>query len=154
MIEWLTRLRWLRVDHDRVRTTALGDATLAHLEQTTLEQEIPMGIVLNRGDDLATAKVIGEIANAGPCALVDPFFSIDSLLPLVNSTQVDRVLTSSRDQAKLGAGDSARYPQLGPPVSTSGRVRPFTIASSSRRVGRSGSSARHLLASAIASPSW
>lgn len=83
--DWLTRLRWLRVEDDRVRTTALGDAILAHLEQSTLEEEIPVGVLLNQGDELATAKVIAEIAEVGPCALIDPYFSMHSLLPLVNT---------------------------------------------------------------------
>jgi len=122
IVQWLTRLRWLTEQNERVRITALGDAVLAHLEQTTHEPEIPVAIVLNQGDELASAKVIGEIAAIGPCALVDPYFSIAGLLHLVNSTQVERVLTSRKDAQKVAELEIA--------LSTVNVGRPFAIRTS------------------------
>lgn len=60
--EWLSRLGWLKVTQERIGLTKLGRAVLAHLEQESLEDEIPIGIVLNQGDDLAEARVIAHIA--------------------------------------------------------------------------------------------
>lgn len=109
--DWLTRLRWLRADDQRVRTTSLGDAMLRHLEQTSLEEEIPVSVLLDQGDELAEARVISQIAEVGPCAVVDRFFSIDSLLHIVHSTQVEMVLTGTTDRAKL-AGLEVALPGL------------------------------------------
>lgn len=101
VIEWLGRLRWLRVEDAQVRTTALGDAVLRHLEQASLEEEIPVSVLLDQGDELAEARVMAQIAELGPCAVVDRFFSFTSLLPIVYSTQVEQVLTGTGDQGKL-----------------------------------------------------
>lgn len=100
-IEWLARLRWLRVEDAHVRTTALGDAVLRHLEQASLEEEIPVSVLLDQGDELAEARVMAQIAELGPCAVVDRFFSYTSLLPIVYHTQVEQVLTGTGDQGKL-----------------------------------------------------
>lgn len=105
--EWLSRLRWLQVDDGRVRTTQLGEALLAHLEQASLEEEIPVGVVLDQGDELAEARVVQQIAEIGPCAVVDRFFSMDSLLPVLYSTQVEAVLMGSDAGGKLAGVETA-----------------------------------------------
>lgn len=105
--DWLSRLHWLRVEDGRVRTTALGDAMLAHLEQASLEEEIPVGVVLHQGDELATARVVQQIAEIGPCAVVDRYFSMDSLLPIVVSTEVEAVLMGSDAGPKLAGVETA-----------------------------------------------
>jgi hypothetical protein len=98
---WLERLGWLTTDAGRVRITDLGEAILAHLEQESLEEEIPVGVVLDQGDQLASARVMQQIADVGPCAVVDPYFSMDSLLHVMQLTEVHRVLTGTGDQSKL-----------------------------------------------------
>jgi hypothetical protein len=98
---WLTRLRWLRQDEDKVRVTPLGAALLAHLEEESFEADIPVALVLDQDDPLATARVIGRIGELGHCALVDPYFTYERLPDLIRATQVGRVLTSSRDAKKL-----------------------------------------------------
>lgn len=107
VVEWLSRLRWLRVNDGRVRTTQLGEALLAHLEQASLEEEIPVGVLLDQGDELAEARVVQQIAEIGPCAVVDRFFSMDSLLPILYSTQVEAVLMGSDAGGKLAGVETA-----------------------------------------------
>jgi hypothetical protein len=94
-----------------VATTKLGRAVLAHLEQESLEDEIPVGIVLNQGDELAEARVISHIAGLGPCAVVDRYFSMGSLLQVAYSTEVEAVLVGSADKAKV-AGLETNLPKL------------------------------------------
>jgi hypothetical protein len=107
VVEWLSRLRWLRVNDGRVRTTQLGAAVLGHLEQASLEEEIPVGVVLDQGDDLAEARVVQQIAEIGPCAVVDRFFSMDGLLPILYSTQVEAVLMGDDAGGKLAGVETA-----------------------------------------------
>lgn len=79
---------------------------LAHFEQESLE-EIPVGVVLDQGDELATARVIQQIADIGPCAVVDRYFSMESLLPILYSTKVEAVLMGSDAGAKLSGVETA-----------------------------------------------
>jgi hypothetical protein len=105
--EWLVEIGWLRETAGRVRATQLGVALLAHLEQEDLEDEIPIGVVLDQGDRLASARVIQKLAEIGPCAVVDPYFSVDSLLQVLQSTQVEKVLTSTRAPSKISGLEAA-----------------------------------------------
>lgn len=102
---WLRRLGWLTVDADRVQITTLGRAVLAAVEEAGREEELAAAeIVLAPTDPLAYARVIGAIAEAGAAAaLVDPYFSIDVLLDVVQRTGVERVLTGPRPEARLAA---------------------------------------------------
>ncbi len=109
--EWLSRLGWLKVTQERIGITKLGRAVLAHLEQESLEDEIPIGIVLNQGDDLAEARVIAHIAGLGSCAVIDRYFSMESLLHVAYSTEVEMVLVGTDDKSKL-AGLEASLPRL------------------------------------------
>jgi hypothetical protein len=65
-------------------------------------------IVLNSEDPIAFARVVQRIAETGPGLLVEPYFRLDDLMPIVYYTQVARVLTSERtkpterDGLKLG----------------------------------------------------
>lgn len=90
-----------------MRITPLGDAILAHLEAESFEHEVPFDVVLDKGDELASGRVIEEISQLGPCAVVDPYFSIDSLLQVVQSTEVARILTGTVDEKKLAGLNSA-----------------------------------------------
>jgi hypothetical protein len=98
---WLTRLRWLRRDGEKVQMTALGSAVLAHLDEESFEADIPVALVLDQDDPLATARVMGRIGELGACALVDPYFTFERLPDLMRATQVERVLTSARDPKKV-----------------------------------------------------
>lgn len=101
VLSWLTRLSWLDVDNGRVRITPLGTAVLGALEQQSLEMEAPLEIVLDQGDPFAVARVIGEVADLGRCALVDPYFNMDRLLAITQLTGVERLLTGPRGEKRL-----------------------------------------------------
>ncbi len=101
VVDWLSRLGWIAMRSERVEITKLGEAMLAHFELETLEEEIPVAVVLNQGDQLASARVIQKIAELGPCAVVDPYFSIESLIEVLQLTEVHRVLTGTKDAGKL-----------------------------------------------------
>jgi hypothetical protein len=72
---------------------------------------VPFDVVLDKDDELASGRVIEVISGLGPCAVVDPYFSIDSLLQIVQSTEVDRLLTGTSDPRKL-AGLDATIPRI------------------------------------------
>jgi hypothetical protein len=101
VLPWLQRLGWLRSDLDRVLITPLGLAVLAALEEQERVEELPTEIVLDRDDELSYPRVIGAIADAGEAALIDPYFSIESLLDIIQRTRVQRLLTM-RDPHKPG----------------------------------------------------
>jgi hypothetical protein len=111
MLAYLYRLAWVTVegegeeieDDDRVAVTDLGRAVLAALDEGSAEEEIPTTLVLDQGDPVAKGRLVGEIARAGECALVDPYFSVEDLLTILQDTGVSRVLTGSSDQPKLAA---------------------------------------------------
>lgn len=100
--EWLCRLGWLeRRQDDTLRVTPTGRAVLGHLEHAGIEDDTPVAVVLDPGDELVMARVMGEIAVLGEGALVDAYFSVDHLPMLVGSTKIDRVLTGTHDSDKL-----------------------------------------------------
>jgi hypothetical protein len=111
VIDWLARLGCLAAGDGRVRITPLGEAILGNLEEESFEREVPFDVVLDKGDELASGRVIEAISELGPCAVVDPYFSMDSLLQVVHSTEVDRILTGTFDAKKL-AGLDASIPRV------------------------------------------
>jgi hypothetical protein len=92
ILEWLVRLGWLRSVGIRVLMTPLGRAVLAALEEAGRDEDIPTELVLDPSDELSYARLIGTIASAGEAALVDGYFTINSLLDIVQRTQITRIL--------------------------------------------------------------
>jgi hypothetical protein len=123
ILDWLTRLGWLaQAGGNLVTITPLGSAVLAGLEEAGQQRdETPTEILLAPDDELSYARVIGLIAQMGRAALVDPFFSIDSLLHIVQRTQVDRILIKPGD---------ARTAALGTAVATLRVERPLEVRAS------------------------
>ena len=122
ILEWLTRIGWLASVGNLVTITPLGSAVLAGLEEAGQQRdETPTEILLAPDDELSYARVIGLIAQMGRAALVDPFFSIDSLLHIVQRTQVDRILIKPGD---------ARTAALGTAVATLRVERPLEVRAS------------------------
>lgn len=107
VVAWLERLHWIDVSDRRIRTTGLGDAMYRHLERASGEEDVPIGVVLDQGDELATARVVQQLAGLGRCSLVDSYFSIESLQQIVESTEVDAVLMGTRDKSKLAGIETA-----------------------------------------------
>jgi hypothetical protein len=101
VLGWLERLRWLREDGGHVLITPLGRAVLAALEEAGREDELPTELVLSPSDELSYARLIGSIAAVGKCALVDGYFTVNSLLDVVQRTDVQRILVRP-DHQKTG----------------------------------------------------
>lgn len=94
--KWLVRLNWLAMDGGRVELTELGQAVLRGADEQEIETELPFRIVLDPKDPLSYAKLIGRIADVGDALLVDPFFGLDQLLIILQSTSVTRVLVGPK----------------------------------------------------------
>ena len=60
---------------------------------------------------MAEGRVISHIATLGACAIVDRYFSIESLLHVAHSTDAEAVLVGSQDKSKL-AGLETTLPKL------------------------------------------
>ena len=123
ILEWLARLHWLREADGRVHITPLGRAVLAHLDEAGLEEELPAELVLDPADELSYARLIGAIAEAGECLLVDGFFELGNFLDVVQRTRVTRVLVRP-------VGKSGRLEALQQAVEGYRFDRPFEIRSS------------------------
>ena len=100
ILAWLTRLRWLRTEGGHVYITPLGRAVRRALEETGRDEELPTEIILDPSDELSYPRIIGAIAEAGECALVDRYFSIDSLLDVLQRTRLQRLLVGPDHQGK------------------------------------------------------
>lgn len=108
-LEYLYRVGWVAIvgpgdsinDDDVVAMTDLGRAVLSALDAGSVDQELAAAVVLDQGDPVGRARVIGEIARHGDCALVDRFFGIQDFLDIVQRTEVTRVLTGTGGKDKL-----------------------------------------------------
>lgn len=123
LLDYLCRVHWLVVDSDHVAITPLGRAVLRSLERQAIDDETPVDVVLD--DELSYARMIGTIAEAGPAALVEPYFSLEQLLPIVQQTEIERVLT--HPDKKSGKG---RIAALATGLAGVSLDRPFEIRSS------------------------
>jgi hypothetical protein len=88
------RIKWLTGD-DRVRLTALGQALLTDSERIDDFDETPV-VVLKSDDQLAYARLVGELAKTGRSYLVDPYFRLDQFKVIVEATDISRILISKQ----------------------------------------------------------
>lgn len=122
VLNWLVRIGWLERDAGRVYITPLGAAVLRHAEEAEKQiEETTTEIILSPNDELSYARVIGLLAAAGRAALVDPYFSIESLLHVIQQTEVDRILVKP---------DPQRTAALATALDTVRIERPFEIRAS------------------------
>ena len=97
VVDHLVRLGWLAKRSDGLELTPLGRALLLAAER--IEERSEAGVVvLDSRDPLAPGRLMGELAGFGRTLLIDPYFKIDSLFPLLELTDVDRVLMSKRQK--------------------------------------------------------
>ena len=96
-IDHLTRLQWVRREpNGGLNLTALGRALLVAAERSDEEAEDSLVVLLGRDDPLAYPRLIGHLASIGPALLVDPYFKIEQLMPLLTGTEIDRILVSKQ----------------------------------------------------------
>ena len=111
MTTYLLRLRWVQRHGGRLRLTRLGQAMARALEQETVTGDAVLTVVLQPDDPIALARVVERFARAGDALLVEPYFRLEHLLLVTNSTEITRVLTSERtnqaDRSALKTGVEA-----------------------------------------------
>jgi hypothetical protein len=125
MIDYLRRLKWVRVTSGRVHITPIGEAVLTHLEQEMTDTEAPLDIALDQDDPVAKARLIGRINEIGKCDLVDAYLRLDDLFQILNSTEVERVLTRPAKP-----GDNKRIVELETLMGSLALPRPFEVRTS------------------------
>jgi hypothetical protein len=98
----LIRLRWLQISTVKgLSITPLGRALLREVD--VLDPEVAPAIVLESGNPLAYAQLLGHIAESGDAYVIDPYLRMEQLYELMTTTSTGRVLVGS----KLGKGDIA-----------------------------------------------
>jgi len=116
-LDHLASLRWI-TGGPGLRLTELGRALLAAAERAAAVEGEAGVVVLDRADPFSYARLIGHLANAKEGLLVDPYFRIDQLMTILNSTSIARVLVSKQhkrsneDRAALAVAlDSPSLPR-------------------------------------------
>lgn len=91
LIEQVLRFRWVKrsADGTGLLLTQLGSALLRADADLTTAAEIT---VLGSDDPLAWGSLVGIIAEAGDCVIVDPYLKLDQLLTLAQFTSTSRVI--------------------------------------------------------------
>jgi predicted GNAT family N-acyltransferase len=94
IVDHAIKIKWI-IGHDRVRLTALGQALLTDYEKIDDYDETPV-VVLKSDDQLAYARLVGELAKTGRSFLVDPYFRLDQFQVVVETTEIARILISKQ----------------------------------------------------------
>jgi hypothetical protein len=126
--EWLSRLGWLSTEGSAgsvVRVTELGRAVLLHLNDSELQSDTTLSIVLDPDDPFSYARVIGTIASHDDALLVDPYLRLDQLPHILYQTSITRILTSTAISKQDRAG-------LAVALSTHNLDRDFDIRAADR----------------------
>jgi hypothetical protein len=91
LIEQVRRFRWVKATSagSGLQLTELGSALLRADTDLTTAAEVT---VLGGDDPLAWGSLVGTIAEAGQCLIVDPYLKLDQLLVLAQFTSTARVL--------------------------------------------------------------
>jgi hypothetical protein len=124
IVDYFERLGWALGDsgfgETRVLITELGRAVSQAMEEEEVAEEKVVEIVLDPDDPLAFAKAVREISAAGPALLVEPYFRLEQVLPMLESTEVTRVLTSDKTGKKERDGLRVGLERISVP-------RPFAV---------------------------
>lgn len=105
-VSHLQRLGWLAgEEHSGLHLTKLGRSLLKSVDSSA--EEVGEVVVLDNDDPLAYATLIGAFANLGDALVVDPYLDLDTLVDLVQYTQIRRVLVGDKQgylskRARLG----------------------------------------------------
>jgi hypothetical protein len=95
------RLQWARQGpRNRLEVTDLGRALHRALEQESISEGTVVEVLLEQDDPTSLARALDRIARKGPAMLVEPYFRLDQLLPVIQITEVTRVLCGSRTKAQ------------------------------------------------------
>jgi hypothetical protein len=116
MSHYLLRMGWIDVREGRVRLTPTGNALERALRHSPADDKHadPIEVVLDPDDQLVRARLVEWLAEVGPGLLVDPYFRIESLQMVLESTSINRVLTTRKIKAGGIAGLRAALTALPP----------------------------------------
>lgn len=117
--DWLERLEWISAE-PTVTLTSLGQAVLRELDQSEVSTDSPLEVTLSPEDPIAYARAIERIAQHEDALLVDAYFRLDDVMPILSQTSVSRVLTSGRGGKKRTGAVAVALEQLPP-------SRPFEV---------------------------
>jgi hypothetical protein len=116
-LDHLVNLEWITADPG-LKVTELGRALLGAAERAAAVEGEAGIVVLDRDDPFSYARLIGHLAKAKEGLLVDPYFRIDQLMTILNSTSITRILISKQhkgsteDRATLAVAlDSPSLPR-------------------------------------------
>lgn len=116
-LDHLVALTWI-TGGPGLRVTELGRALLAAADRAAADEGEAVVVILDREDPFSYARLIGHLAKAKDGLLVDPYFRIDQLMTILNSTSIARVLISKQhkrsqeDRAALAVAlDSPSLPR-------------------------------------------
>jgi len=100
VLDHMVSLMWITTSPgSRLKLTELGRALLGAANRAeAVEGEVGI-VVLDRDDPLSYARLIGHLAKAKEGLLVDPYFRIDQLMTVLNSTSIARVLISKQHKS-------------------------------------------------------
>lgn len=111
-IDHLIRIFWIRNDNG-LRLTRLGEAMLAEAQRVKPADESTV-VILRSTDRFAYARLVGQLASVGEAFLVDPYFRLDQLETIFESTGITRILISKqyKGSSQARAGLRAALPSL------------------------------------------
>lgn len=113
IVDYLLRVGWAIPVDGRVRLLDIGRALERALERSANQADV-MDVVLDPEDPIVLARLIKQISLRGPGMLVDPYFRLEQLMPVIQHTEINRVLTSERTSESDRAGLATALEQLIP----------------------------------------
>lgn len=98
----LLALDWVSVSRGGARLTDLGKALLRAADAAS--DEVIRVVMLQQGDPLAYATLIGELAAAGDAMLIDPYLDLKGCADVLEHTRIRRILIGHYQSAKKKSG--------------------------------------------------
>lgn len=97
-IDFLGRVRWLRVSDGTVEITSLGKAVLREANAPLPPSDVgsTLEVVIDPNDPFAYAQLVSRISGFDECLIVDPYLDLDQLMMLSSVSSVNRILTSNK----------------------------------------------------------
>jgi hypothetical protein len=92
--EYLLRVGWTVEVNGRVAITDCGRHALLALEDAEYASEGLIEVVLDPKDPVVLSRAVKRLAELGKALLVDPYFGLDQFLPVMQHTEIDRILIS------------------------------------------------------------
>jgi hypothetical protein len=98
ILDHMVGLHWI-IESPLLTITQLGRALLGAANRAEVVEGEAGIVVLDRKDPFSYARLIGHLARAKEGLLVDPYFRIDQLMTVLNSTSIARILVSKQHKS-------------------------------------------------------